>query len=563
MANTGRTVVIEERNMPMETSMVPQNLSNDSLSQSDNGSPLADETLDYALSAYRFRRVASKTVVSFHSKDPENPVNWSKNKKRFVLASGMLTTLNSTLCASLPSGSMPFIAKEFNVTSQEQLVLPISLFLVGYVFGPILCGPLSESYGRKAVMIIPFFIFMVFTMGCALSQNWGSLLVFRFILGVVASAPIAIVGGLFADIHSDPRERGHVMSYFMAVTTVGPLVGPWLSGFTAPISWRWPFWIALIFAGVTAPFCFFMPETYAPVLLQRRAQALRKSTGNRNIVAPFDIQKQGIRVILTVTLTRPIRMMFHESIVLFTCLYLSIVYSIFFLYFQAYPIIFQGIYDMNTGVSGLMYLPIALGAVLSCVVFKWWDSYLYKAKVRGASWADIEEYRRLPLACIGGPLYVISLFWLGWTSSPSIHWAVPMLSGIPFGAGYMLIFMAMLNYLSDAYETFSSSAQAAASCCRSIFAVLLPISTTPMFNRLGVSWSCTMLGFFSLAMSIIPFAFIRYGEHIRQNSKFCQYLHEQKETERIAEEEEDRLHHLRAGVGSDVEKGRVTGTPIP
>lgn len=235
--------------------MVPQNLSNDSLSQSDNGSPLADETLDYALSAYRFRRVASKTVVSFHSKDPENPVNWSKvsvdgtiygrqryirqdilcrtmvnnivqNKKRFVLASGMLTTLNSTLCASLPSGSMPFIAKEFNVTSQEQLVLPISLFLVGYVFGPILCGPLSESYGRKAVMIIPFFIFMVFTMGCALSQNWGSLLVFRFILGVVASAPIAIVGGLFADIHSDPRERGHVMSYFMAVRTYYFLRGP-------------------------------------------------------------------------------------------------------------------------------------------------------------------------------------------------------------------------------------------------------------------------------------------------------------------------------------------------
>ncbi|EDN09587.1 conserved hypothetical protein [Histoplasma mississippiense (nom. inval.)] len=312
------------------------NLSNDSLSQSEDGSPVLDETLDYALSAYRFRRVASKTIVSFHSKDPENPVNWSKNKKRFIFTAGIVTVLNSTLCASLPSGAMPFISKEFNITSKEQLVLPISLFLVGYVFGPIFCGPMSESYGRKAMMIIPFFIFMVFTMGCALCRNWESLLVFRLILGVAAAAPIAIVGGLFADIHSDPRERGQVMAYFMAVTTVGPLISPWLSGFTAPISWRWPFWISLIFAALSAPLCFFMPETYAPVLLQRRARALRKSTGNGNIVAPFDIQKRGLRVILTVTLTRPLR-----------------------------------IYGMNTGVSGLMYLPIAIGAFFSCAVFSW------------------------------------------------------------------------------------------------------------------------------------------------------------------------------------------------
>ncbi|EER42519.1 polyamine transporter 4 [Histoplasma capsulatum H143] len=515
-ADADRTDRMGDIYMPSDANIIPQNLSNDSLSQSEDGSPGLDQTLDYALSAYRFRRVASKTIVSFHSKDPENPVNWSKNKKRFIFTAGIVTVLNSTLCASLPSGAMPFIAKEFNITSKEQLVLPISLFLVGYVFGPIFCGPMSESYGRKAMMIIPFFIFMVFTMAVALCRNWESL------------CSNCYVGGLFADIHSDPRERGQVMAYFMAVTTVGPLISPWLSGFTAPISWRWPFWISLMFAAISAPLCFFMPETYAPVLLQRRARALRKSTGNGNIVAPFDIQKRGLRVILTVTLTRPLR-----------------------------------IYGMNTGVSGLMYLPIAIGAFFSCAVFNWWDSYLHKAKARGASWADIEEYRRLPLACIGGPLYVIALFWLGWTSSPNIHWAVPMLSGIPFGSGYLLIFMAMLNYLSDAYETFSSSAQSAASCCRSTFAVLLPISTTPMFSRLGVSWSCSMLGFFSLAMSLIPFAFIRYGEHIRRNSKFCQYLREQKEADRIAEEEEDRMHHLRAETGRDVEKGRVTSAPIP
>ncbi|KGQ01856.1 hypothetical protein PAAG_11432 [Paracoccidioides lutzii Pb01] len=48
-----------------------------------------------------------------------------------------------------------------------------------------------------------------------------------------------------------------------------------------------------------------------------------------------------------------------------------------------------------------------------------------------------------------------------------------------------------------------------------------------------------MLAFSSLGMSIIPFASIRYGQHIRQNSKFCQHLHQQKEADRNSEEEEE------------------------
>jgi len=74
-------------------------------------------------------------------------------------------------------------------------------------------------------------------------------------------------------------------------------------------------------------------------------------------------------------------------------------------------------------------------------VFLWYDNFLARAQKRHAPWAEIEEYRRLPLACLGGPLYVISLFWLGWSSYGNVHWIVPMLSGVTFGMGFMLIFM--------------------------------------------------------------------------------------------------------------------------
>ncbi|KAJ5728192.1 hypothetical protein N7493_004522 [Penicillium malachiteum] len=509
---------------------------------SDDNSEVLHEPIQerYENPSYsRFRRVASKTIVSFGPNDPDNPVNWKNSRKLLVLAAGVMQVMNSTIASSICSNAIPQIAAEFNITNQEALVLPISIFLIGYIVGPLLWGPSSEYFGRRRPLLIAYCGFMIFMLACAVADSYASLLVFRLLNGMMASSPIATVGGLFADVHDNPTKRGRLMAYYMACTTFGPIVGPWVSGFVAVVSWRWCFWIGLICSGASFPLVIFMPETYAPVILKNRAQKLRKETGNSSIFSPLEIDSRDARQMLLITISRPFRMIIHESIVSLTSLYLALAYAIFYLYFEAYPIIFQDLYGMSAGVSGLMFLPIGVGAVLACFVFIWYDGYLARAKARNAPWAAIEEYRRLPLACIGGPLYVISLFWVGWTASLDIPWVVPFLSGIPFGMGYLLIFMAMLNYLTDAYETLSASAQSAASCTRSILGAVLPLATKPMFNRLGIHWACSLIAFISLAVSIIPFAFIRYGDRIRANSKFCQELKRIKEMERMELERED------------------------
>lgn len=105
---------------------------------------------------------------------------------------------------------------------------------------------------------------------------------------------------------------------------------------------------------------------------------------------------------------------------------------------------------------------------------------------------------------------------------------VPVLAGIPFGIGFMLIFIALLNYIADAYTIFAASAMAATSACRSIFGAILPLAARPMYRELGIAWASSLLGFLSLGMCIIPFAFIKYGDRIRANSKFCNELRERK-----------------------------------
>ena len=128
-----------------------------------------------------------------------------------------MSVVNSTLGSSLPSGAIDYIAEHFQVTNTQQRVLPISVYLVGYVVGPLVCGPLSETVGRKPVMLFTFSVYTLFTMACALANNWPALLIFRFICGSMASGPITVVGGLYADIYNEPRARGRAMAYFMAV----------------------------------------------------------------------------------------------------------------------------------------------------------------------------------------------------------------------------------------------------------------------------------------------------------------------------------------------------------
>ena len=96
-------------------------------------------------------------------------------------------------------------------------MLPISLFLVGYVLGPVVFGPLSETYGRRIIMIASFTVFTLFTMTCAVAPNWPVFLLFRLICGFMASSPISVVGGLYADVFADPVIRGRAMAVFMAV----------------------------------------------------------------------------------------------------------------------------------------------------------------------------------------------------------------------------------------------------------------------------------------------------------------------------------------------------------
>ena len=138
-------------------------------------------------------------------------------KKLFAVCTSLLIVTNSAISSSLPGGAVVYTAVHFQVTSQQQLALPMSVFLVGYIFGPLAFGPLSETYGRRIILLITFTGYTIFTLACALAPSWPALLVFRFFVGLFISAPYTLAGGICADVYSDAAYRGRAIMALMIV----------------------------------------------------------------------------------------------------------------------------------------------------------------------------------------------------------------------------------------------------------------------------------------------------------------------------------------------------------
>lgn len=144
---------------------------------------------------------------------------------------------------------VPAVMREFKSTNIELGSFVVSVYVLGYAFGPLLIAPLSELYGRLYLYHACNVLFVIFTVACAVSSNLNMLIGFRFLAGCAGSAPLTIGGGTIADLI--PQEkRGGAMSIWAMGSLIGPVIGPVVGGFLSQAKgWRWVFWILAIAVG--------------------------------------------------------------------------------------------------------------------------------------------------------------------------------------------------------------------------------------------------------------------------------------------------------------------------
>lgn len=113
------------------------------------------------------------------------------------------------------------LVKDFSVTNVELSSFVVSVYLVGYCFGPLLIAPLSEIYGRQYLYHACNILYVIWAVCCAVAPEIGSLVVFRFLAGFAGSCPLTIGAGSIADMYVQEKRGGA-----MAVWAIGPLIGP-------------------------------------------------------------------------------------------------------------------------------------------------------------------------------------------------------------------------------------------------------------------------------------------------------------------------------------------------
>lgn len=120
---------------------------------------------------------------------------------------------------------VPQVMRDFKSDNIYLASFVVSVYLLGYSFGPLLIAPLSEIYGRAPLYTSCNFLFTIFNVACALAPNMAALIVFRLFAGLAGSCPLTIGAGTLADM-IPPHRRGAAMSAWALGPLLGPVIGP-------------------------------------------------------------------------------------------------------------------------------------------------------------------------------------------------------------------------------------------------------------------------------------------------------------------------------------------------
>lgn len=255
-----------------------------------------------------------------------------------------------------------------------------------------------------------------------------------------------------------------------------------------------------------------MRETFEPAILERKAAAIRKSTGNNQLQARTYNKDRTPAQIFTRATVRPLKMLL-SPIILPLSLYCAFMFGLIYLLFTTFPAVFETTYHFATDISGLAYLGLGVGMIISIGLFAVLSDKLLKQPREGT--LERPELR-LILMIWSSPIVPIGFFWYGWSAEKVTHWIVPILGTMFIGLGAFLILMPAQLYLVDAFGSeAAASALATNTVLRSLFGALLPLAGPPMYASLGLGWGNSLLAFIGLAFAPLPLLFYKYGETLR------------------------------------------------
>ncbi|KAJ4387189.1 hypothetical protein N0V93_007778 [Gnomoniopsis smithogilvyi] len=460
----------------------------------------------------------------YYTDDPENPHNWSNSRRALVTTIICLYTFVVYMSSAIYTTSETGVMEEFGV-GKTKAALGLSLYVLGYGTGPLIFSPLSElaSIGRNPVYIVTMFLFTVVSIPTALVSNYPGLMVLRFLQGFFGSPCLASGGASVGDMYS-LLNLPYAMIAWVSAAYCGPALGPLLSGYSVPImGWRWSL-LEVIWAAspVFLAIFFFLPETSAPNILLRRAQRLRKLTGNDRLMSQSEIDQRNMKTsaVLVDALIKPLEITLKDPAILFVQIYTAIIYGIYYSFFEVFPLVYPVYYGMTAGQIGLVFLCILVACILGIAMYVSYIYFYMNPRILAKGW-PVQEDRLIPaLVASFGP--TIGLFIFAWTAGPQYPWIAPTIGITLYGATVFVVMQCIFIYVPISYPKYASSLFAGNDFFRSALACGSILFAEPLFGNLGVARGTTLLGGLSTIGIIGIYLLYIYGARLRALSKFAE-----------------------------------------
>lgn len=189
------------------------------------------------------------------------PTNNTAPKTEFIALMAMMMSL----VALSIDGILPAIGlmqSTLPITAEQDVQLIISLLLLGMGIGQLLFGPLSDSYGRKPLVYVGYFVFLIATFICIYAPDYHWLLVGRFMQGFGLAAPRILSMAIIRDKYAGPKMAqimSFIMMFFILVPMLAPLIG---QGILLFASWPAIFGMMLVMGAISLLwFILRQPET--------------------------------------------------------------------------------------------------------------------------------------------------------------------------------------------------------------------------------------------------------------------------------------------------------------
>lgn len=466
-------------------------------------------------------------------------VIYSVKEKWAIVILASITSAFSTVSSPIYLPAIPTLEKHFHSTT-EKINLTVTIYSIFQGISPMLWASLSDTFGRRPILIACLIIYIGADIGLALANSYGVLFGMRILQAFGIASTVAIAGGVVGDL-TTRRNRGTYVGAMSGIGLIGNCFGPLIGGAIAgSLGWRAIFWFLTICSGVQIVIlCLLLPETNHSIAGD--GSIYPSSWANRSPYAYFRLKRAGISVdvekrvkesrmsilkkIFITTFNKvysSFKLMLEVDFI-FVLIPTSLHYTGWFMSLTALSSLLASNYGFNITQTGCSYLASGFGALSGSFISGRLLSYRYAKRVEKFRNQYIEKGEpvdmtkfniigaRVELLPFYSAILIIPTIIFGWTIKYHVHYIVPILMTFFNSFSSTSFITGTTALLVDLVPEESASANACINLCRCLLCAVGLAVVDKMITTMGSGWTFTLVSLICFVSMIFIYLAIHYG----------------------------------------------------